>query len=221
VARATVDTRERILDVSAELLRRHGYAGTGLKRVVTAAGAQLGSLYHFFPGGKEELAIAVIHREGQRQLEYLDGFFVPPAGSADPADSTDPTDPTDPADPADPAAAIDAYFADTLRTLRASGFTEACPITLLALEAASDDGPLRRAVAEVFETWIDLLGRRLAGAGIPPAPARALAVTVLTEVEGAFVLARAARATEPVDVARARVIAAIRAARADADSARR
>jgi len=218
VARATVDTRERILDVSAELLRRHGYAGTGLKRVVTAAGAQLGSLYHFFPGGKEELAIAVIHREGQRQLEYLDGFFVPPAGSAD---SADPADSTDPADPADPAAAIDAYFADTLRTLRASGFTEACPITLLALEAASDDGPLRRAVAEVFETWIDLLGRRLAGAGIPPAPARALAVTVLTEVEGAFVLARAARATEPVDVARARVVAAIRAARADAVSARR
>jgi len=218
VARATVDTRERILDVSAELLRRHGYAGTGLKRVVTAAGAQLGSLYHFFPGGKEELAIAVIHREGQRQLEYLDGFFVPPAGSAD---SADPADSTDPADPADPAAAIDAYFADTLRTLRASGFTEACPITLLALEAASDDGPLRRAVAEVFETWIDLLGRRLTGAGIPPAPARALAVTVLTEVEGAFVLARAARATEPVDVARARVVAAIRAARADAVSARR
>ena len=48
-------TRERILGVSAEIFRRQGYEGTGLKQIVTAAKVPFGSLYHFFPGGKEQL----------------------------------------------------------------------------------------------------------------------------------------------------------------------
>ena len=52
-------TRERILDASTELFRRQGYAGTGLKSVVDKAGAPFGSLYHHFPGGKDQLGAGV------------------------------------------------------------------------------------------------------------------------------------------------------------------
>ena len=45
-------TRDRILYATAELFRRQGYAGTGLKQVVAEAQAPFGSLYHHFPGGK-------------------------------------------------------------------------------------------------------------------------------------------------------------------------
>ena len=51
-------TRERIVTASAELFRHRGYAGTGLKAILTASRAPYGSLYHFFPGGKEELGVA-------------------------------------------------------------------------------------------------------------------------------------------------------------------
>ena len=45
-------TRDRIRDAGAQMFRRNGYTGTGVKQVAAAAGAQLGSLYHFFPGGQ-------------------------------------------------------------------------------------------------------------------------------------------------------------------------
>ena len=57
-------TRERIVDSSAELFRRQGYTGTGVKQIVAAASAPFGSLYHFFPGGKEQLGEEVIRWSG-------------------------------------------------------------------------------------------------------------------------------------------------------------
>ena len=53
-------TRDRILDATGELLRDRGYAGTGLKAISATAGAPLGSLYHHFPHGKQEMAAAAL-----------------------------------------------------------------------------------------------------------------------------------------------------------------
>src|SRR5260370_524486 len=53
-------TRDRIRDAGAQMFRRNGYTGTGVKQVAAAAGAQLGPLYHFFPGPHDPLAHAVI-----------------------------------------------------------------------------------------------------------------------------------------------------------------
>ena len=57
---------------SAELFRRQGYTGTGLKQVVAEADAPFGSLYHFFPGGKEQLGDEVIRMSGQFFLELFE-----------------------------------------------------------------------------------------------------------------------------------------------------
>ena len=53
-------TRERIVSASADLMCRQGYEATRVKAIVTAAGAPFGSLYHFFPGGKEQLGAETI-----------------------------------------------------------------------------------------------------------------------------------------------------------------
>src|SRR3981081_3353527 len=58
-------TKERILYASAELFRRRGYAGTGLKQISQASDAPFGSLYHHFPGGKEQLGDEVIRQAGE------------------------------------------------------------------------------------------------------------------------------------------------------------
>ena len=54
----------------AQLLERQGYYGTGLNQIVQQSGAPKGSLYHYFPGGKEELAAAAITDQGKRIAEY-------------------------------------------------------------------------------------------------------------------------------------------------------
>jgi AcrR family transcriptional regulator len=59
------NTKERILDNTGELFRRYGYTGTGLKQIVANANAPFGSVYHFFPGGKEQLGEEVIRRSGR------------------------------------------------------------------------------------------------------------------------------------------------------------
>jgi AcrR family transcriptional regulator len=184
-------TRERIIDSSAELFRRQGYAGTGVKQIASMASAPFGSLYHFFPGGKEQLGAEVIRWSGGLYLE----LFATIAMQAP-----------------DPVTAIGDFFAGAGETLRDTDYADACPIATVALEVASTNEPLREATAEVFESWIDAASAYFAAAGIPGETARGLAFSILCLLEGAFVFSRAMRSTEPLELAGASAVAAVRSA---------
>lgn len=185
------DTRDRIMSTTAELFRRYGYTGTGMKQVVAEANAPFGSLYHHFPGGKEQLGGEVIRRSGRMYFELFEAIYD---GAPD------------------PATGVNDFFAGAARVLRETDYADACPIATVALEVASTSEPLRRATAEVFEGWIGGAGGRFAAAGVPEEEARELAIFVISALEGAFVLSRALRSTEPVEMAGARATAAVRAA---------
>jgi AcrR family transcriptional regulator len=184
-------TKERIVNASAELFRRHGYTGTGLKRIVTEADAPFGSLYHFFPGGKEQLGEEVIRQAGGFYLLLWQSFFESNS---------------------DPVTAVGDFFAGAAETLRTTGYEDACPIATVALEVASTSEPMRKATADVFESWLGAAASGFTEAGIPRKRARELAIEMLAILEGAFILARATRSTEPLAVAGANATAAIRAA---------
>lgn len=164
-----IPTRERILYATAELFRRQGYSGTGLKQVVAEANAPFGSLYHHFPGGKQQLADEVIRGGG--------AFFQALVTAVYDEEST-------------PEASVRAVFEGAVETLTATDFQDACPIATVALEVASTNDVLRRATAEVFEQWTVALSERLGD--------RDLALAVIAALEGAFVLCRAQRSTEPM-----------------------
>ena len=184
-------TKERILYASAELFRRKGYSGTGLKEVTVQAQAPFGSLYHHFPGGKEALGEDVIRVSGAFFLQ----LFVVIADAAP-----------------DMGTAVEDFFRGAGETLVATDWEDACPIAVIALEVASTSEPLRLATVDVFTSWIDEAARRFTAAGVAPAAARALAFTVIGGLEGAFLLCRALRTTEPMDAAGAAAAAQVRAA---------
>jgi len=184
-------TRERIVDSSAELFRRQGYTGTGVKQIVTAASAPFGSLYHFFPGGKEQLGEEVLRWSGQMYLQ----LFVTVAGEAP-----------------DVATGVERFFAGAAETLEETGYADACPIATVALEVASTNEPLRQATADVFDSWIAAATDWFAAAGIPRERSRELALHIIAALEGAFVFSRALRSTEPMHVAGAAAAAAVREA---------
>src|SRR5215470_7624176 len=183
------DTRARIVRRSAELFRRQGYTGTGVKQIVAEASAPFGSVYHFFPGGKEQLGAEVIRWSGAIYGQLIDAFFEPGA---------------------DPVAATRAFFAAAADTLEESGYADACPIATVALEVSSTSEPMRQACAEVFDSWIQAAADRLATSGLTPGQARSLAISMLASLEGAFVLARALRSIEPLHIAGATATAAVR-----------
>jgi AcrR family transcriptional regulator len=192
----TAGTRDRIVDSSAELFRRQGYVGTGMKQIVAAASAPFGSVYHFFPGGKEQLGAEVIRTSGALYLQLFAGIALQAA---------------------DVPEGIHNFFAGAAETLRETDFADACPIATVALEVASTNEPLRLATAEVFESWIDGASAYLASAGITEDQARELAFAMLALLEGAFVFSRALRSTEPLQAAGASAVAAVRAALPPAD----
>src|SRR5579864_5765864 len=78
----TADTRTRLIRAAEQLFRVQGYAGTGLKQLTAVAGAPWGSLYHFFPGGKAELAVAAAAYAGE---VYAEGWRRAFAANGDPA----------------------------------------------------------------------------------------------------------------------------------------
>jgi TetR/AcrR family transcriptional regulator, lmrAB and yxaGH operons repressor len=172
-------TRDRIVTAAAEGFARRGYAGTGLKAILTASHAPFGSLYHFFPGGKEELGAAAIRTSGVTYRELVERFFPPGA---------------------DVVAATAEFFVAGAEMLVATDYADACPIATITLETASESEAMRVASAEVFESWLAVLEARLVDAGIDAATARELAVELFCAVEGAFLHCRATRTIEALEV---------------------
>jgi AcrR family transcriptional regulator len=170
-------TRDRFITATNELFRRYGYNGTSLKQVTEAAAAPVGSLYHFFPGGKAELTEAVIEETGAAYLELFELI----------ADSV-----------ADPADAVEAFFSAAADTLEQTGYIDVCPIGTIAREVASTDDRLRSAASKVFASWANALAARFCAAGLDQQHAARLANTVICALEGSFVLGRTSRDADAV-----------------------
>lgn len=175
-----VDTRARIVAATCELFRRQGMTGTGLKLIAQHARAPFGSIYHFFPGGKTELAGEAIRTAGgQYGAHVLTIFDGCP----------------------DLLTAIEVAFSAAADALVRSDFVEGCPIATIALEVAGTDEALRGATADVFNGWIHGGTLSIEGSGLPQDVRRRLIIGFVNSLEGAFVLSRALRSTEPLEAA--------------------
>ena len=187
-------TKQRILDTTAELFRRQGYNGTGLKQIVAEANAPFGSLYHFFPGGKVELGAQVIRESGLMYQRLIEAILDAATNIVDGVRDT---------------------FTGAGAVLEETDYADACPIATVALEVASTNDELRAATAEVFSSWIASGTSRLRAAGLPPKKARELTIELIMLLEGAFLLCRAAKNTEAMDVAGRAMVAVVRDALAN------
>jgi AcrR family transcriptional regulator len=174
------DTRDRILVTTAELFRRQGYNGTGIKQIVDEARAPFGSVYHHFPGGKEQLGAEVIRTAGAMYGQLMPAVFGPAP---------------------DPVTGTREFFRLAGVHLEESGWQDACPIATVALEVASSNEPLREATRDVFDSWVDGASAMLTGAGLSGEAARRMAIVFVCALEGAFILARAGRTVEPLHAA--------------------
>ncbi len=172
-------TRERLVAATADLFRVSGYNATSVKEIVERAGAPFGSMYHHFPGGKEELGAAAITSSGLAYGELIDLFFGD--------------------DVEDLVAATSGFFAGAAWTLTESAYADACPIATVALEVASTNDDLRLAAAAVFDGWIERAAARMVQHGIAERDAPGLARVIIMLLEGAFLLCRTQRSTRALE----------------------
>jgi TetR/AcrR family transcriptional regulator, lmrAB and yxaGH operons repressor len=66
------DTRTRLLQAALLLFRQRGYHGVGIRDILDAAHAPKGSLYHHFPGGKDQMAVEVLERVASRIVAMIE-----------------------------------------------------------------------------------------------------------------------------------------------------
>lgn len=174
------ETRERIVEASAALMRRQGYSATGVKQIVTEAKAPFGSIYHFFPGGKEAIGVEAIARSGALYELLIPAIFD---------------------EAPDVLTGIRTFFAAAAAHLEESGYEDACPIATIALEVSSVSEPLRLACASVFARWVDAGVERFSSLGLGDEATRTLVIGMIAALEGAFILCRASRSTEALRIA--------------------
>ncbi|MFF4588233.1 TetR family transcriptional regulator C-terminal domain-containing protein [Streptomyces sp. NPDC001388] len=171
--------RERMVFSAAQLIRREGVAGTGMREVAAQAGAPRGSLQHYFPGGKEQLVNEAVgwagRYAGRRVARFLAALPEPtPAG----------------------------LFAEMVRQwtdeYETAGFAGGCPVAAATVDCARSTESTRRAAADAFATWTGPVAAALTDMGVPRERADALATLMISALEGAILMARAERDVRPL-----------------------
>jgi TetR/AcrR family transcriptional repressor of lmrAB and yxaGH operons len=159
--------RERMVAGAAQLLSRAGVAETSFSTVVAETGTPRGSIYHHFPGGKDELVAASVQMVGRRLLDALRRAEVTTADEV-----------------------VVAFAGLFRRVLVDSDATAGCAVAAVSVDTRPASAP-HDAARDVFRSWrAELLGL-YARAGVPPTRAAAYAGLTVATVEGALVLSRA------------------------------
>jgi len=172
------DTHTRLIRATEDLLRESGMAGTGIKDAVARADAPIGSLYHFFPGGKAQLVEAALEAHATRLPPLFERIF---------------------ADGRDPAQAVRALFDTAAAGFDNSGADKGCAVGAVALDLRAEDKAIQRVCERVFQEWAACIAARLPWED--HARRQSFGEAVILGLEGAFVIARASRSGEPFRVA--------------------
>jgi TetR/AcrR family transcriptional repressor of lmrAB and yxaGH operons len=171
------DTKGKTVAAAAKLLRQQGYHGTSLHDILAAAGSPRGSLYFHFPKGKEEIGEAALTLSGEATRHAI-------AGAAEASGSAE------------------SFLVRIARGMAAelerSDFREGCPIATTALETAAQSEILGAAAGAAFQKWENEIKRELERFGLTPDRADLTATMVLSQLEGALLLARTYRSVEPI-----------------------
>jgi TetR/AcrR family transcriptional repressor of lmrAB and yxaGH operons len=174
--------KENLVRTAMRLFRRQGYASTGLQQIVAESGAPKGSLYHYFPSGKEALGESAVALAGRLMRETLCDLAARHSA---------------------PRAFLRAYCEVMAGWMEESGFRSGCPVATTLLETAPQSPAITAAGQRAIDGWIDVVAGVFAKAGMERREARSRAQLVIAAMEGALILSRIRLSTRPIlDVAK-------------------
>jgi TetR/AcrR family transcriptional repressor of lmrAB and yxaGH operons len=170
--------RGAIVRAAATLFRRNGFAATGINEIAEVSGAPKGSLYHYFPKGKDQIAEAAVRFAGAGVVATLEKLEKEHSSAA---------------------AMIQAYCRLLAGWMSKSGFRDGCPIATTLLESAPRSKEMAAAGREAFSGWREVIARALVRDGFGKAEAERLATLTVAAIEGALILARVEGSARPID----------------------
>jgi AcrR family transcriptional regulator len=174
--RRELGPREGMILSTALLIRERGARATSLDAILAHSGAPRGSVYHHFPGGREQLL---------REATAYSGEYVARKLERDRGEH--------------PLSALDALFDEYRANLQATDFRAGCPVVAVAVESSPEGPDLRDCTRDAFERWRRAIAESLERRGIDVDRADELALNAIAAFEGALVLSRSYRDLEPLE----------------------
>lgn len=162
-----MNTREKVLTTAAFLFQKNGYHATGLNEIINESATPKGSLYYYFPNGKEELAAATIKLMGNTIQRHIEEEL---------------------AKDSDPIRAFREFILDLANKFNEKDPGNCFSISLLALETVTISEPLRKACIEVYNLWTDTFYQKLVNCGFSSERATELSLVLQSMIEGAITI---------------------------------
>ena len=163
-----------MLDAAQTLMREQGLVGAGIQQVVKLSRAPIGSVYHHFPRGKNQLASEALRIHGEKARTLLVAAF----GTKKPL-----------------ARRLRVFFRGAAKAFEAAGARKGCAVGAVTLDLGRHDEALRGVCEEIFASWVDAVAPLLPWRSARKR--RAFALAIVTAIEGAFILGRAQKSGAP------------------------
>lgn len=178
MARTNPEARLRLVTTAADMLRRRGLNATSIRELAKAANAPLGSTYHYFPGGKQQVVSEALQYAGDKVTGMLGKALEQ-----------------------GPREGLNTFLGYWRGVIKSTDFRAGCPVIAVAMEdAADEEAKAAQAVAAtIFERWEALLKQSLMDHGVAELQAEELATMIVASAEGALALCRAKKDIQPFD----------------------
>lgn len=170
-------TRDQIIETTCNLMESQGFHGTGLNQIVKESGTPKGSLYYYFPAGKDEIAEASIQWAGRTVAERIRHGL---AGSDDAAD------------------AIQQFVTTIAHYVEVSGFQSGGPLLTVAMETATTNERLNLACREAYTLLQSAFEEKLVACGYAESRTKDLATWITASIEGGVILSRTYHTGDPL-----------------------
>lgn len=171
--------KEKIIAAAAELFEEQGYHATGLAQILEKSQTPKGSLYYYFPDGKQQLAVATVNYTAETLATRIRAGL----------DQTE-----------DLSEAISGLIHAIAGQIERSGYKSGGPLTALAMETATSDPEINQACREAFQQIRQPIEDKLRSSGIEEERVRSLGTLIISAIEGGTLLSRTHHSGSPLRV---------------------
>lgn len=171
------NAREQILQTTCALLEKQGYHGTGLNEIVRESGAPKGSLYYYFPEGKEQITAEAVLQSGRAVYERIHAGLQASSSASK---------------------AIHDFILLVAENVERSGFAAGSPLTAVAMETATQSERINLACREAYGMLQSAFKEKLLESGFSSVQAEELSIFVTASIEGGIILSRTLHTADPL-----------------------
>lgn len=169
--------RERLIRTAMQLFRQRGYASTGLRQILKESGAPKGSLYYYFPEGKESLGAAAVKMAGELMLGMLSELAAKNKSAP---------------------GFVKAYCRQMAIWMEESNFKDGSPVATTVLETVPDSATISEFGNAAIDSWIKVIASVFERDGMTPKQSTNKAQVLVSAVEGSLILARLKLSKQPI-----------------------